>query len=163
MSDNKDDNVVEGTIVPSDQLLPNKLTLIPLQGRPIFPGIFTPMMINSSDDVKVLDDVYEKDGFIGIVMTKNDEDSPSVEDLHRVGTVARIIKKVNLPDGGINIFISTVKRFKIRKTLHNTTPMSVVVEYLEDEEADTFEVKALTRALSSEMKEVRENNLLFSE
>ena len=163
MSDNKDDNVVEGTIVPSDQLLPNKLTLIPLQGRPIFPGIFTPMMINSSDDVKVLDDVYEKDGFIGIVMAKNDEDSPSVEDLHRVGTVARIIKKVNLPDGGINIFISTVKRFKIRKTLHNTTPMSVAVEYLEDEEADTFEVKALTRALISEMKEVSENNPLFSE
>ena len=163
MSDNKDDEVLEGTIVPSDQLLPNKLTLIPLQGRPIFPGIFTPMMINSADDVKVLEDVYEKEGFIGIVMSKNDADNPSVEDLYRVGTAARIIKKVNLPDGGINIFISTVKRFKIRKTLHNSSPMTVAVEYLEDEESDTFEVKALTRALISEMKEVSENNPLFSE
>ena len=157
----KDEN--ENSIIPTDQILPNKLTLIPLAGRPIFPGIFTPLMINSNDDVKVVEDAYENEGFIGIVMLKNDAESPSVSDLHKVGTAARIIKKVNLPDGGINIFISTVKRFKIRKVLHNAAPMAAAVEYLEDEEADTFEVKALTRALISEMKEVSENNPLFSE
>ena len=159
----KEDNSNENSIIPSEQMRPNKLTLIPLAGRPIFPGIFTPLMINSNDDVKVVEEAYENEGFIGIVMLKNDADSPSVSDLHKVGTAARIIKKVNLPDGGINIFISTVKRFKIRKTLHNASPMAAAVEYLEDEEADTFEVKALTRALISEMKEVSENNPLFSE
>ncbi len=163
MNNNKDDNENENSIIPTDQLLPNKLTLIPLAGRPIFPGIFTPLMINSADDVRVVEEAYEKEGFIGIVMLKNDAESPTVSDLHKVGTAARIIKKVNLPDGGINIFISTVKRFKIRKTLHNAAPMAAAVEYLEDEEADTFEVKALTRALISEMKEVSENNPLFSE
>ena len=120
-------------------------------------------MINSNDDVKVVEDAYENEGFIGIVMLKNDAESPTINDLHKVGTAARIIKKVNLPDGGINIFISTVKRFKIRKVLHNAAPMAAAVEYLEDEEANTFEVKALTRALISEMKEVSENNPLFSE
>lgn len=157
----KDDNTNE--IIPSEQMLPNKLTLIPLAGRPIFPGIFTPLMINSNDDVKVVEEAYENEGFIGIVMLKNEAESPTVADLHKVGTAARIIKKVNLPDGGINIFISTVKRFKIRKTLHNAAPMAAAVEYLDDEEANTFEVKALTRALISEMKEVSENNPLFSE
>ena len=157
----KDDNTNE--IIPSDQLLPNKLTLIPLAGRPIFPGIFTPLMITSTDDVKVVEEAYEKEGFIGIVMLKGEADVPTIADLHKVGTAARIIKKVNLPDGGINIFISTVKRFKIRKVLHNSAPMAAAVEYLEDIEADTFEVKALTRALISEMKEVSENNPLFSE
>ena len=159
----KDNNSNENSIISADQLLPNKLTLIPLAGRPIFPGIFTPLMINSADDVKVVEEAYEKEGFIGIVMLKNEADSPSINDLYKVGTAARIIKKVNLPDGGINIFISTVKRFKIRKALHNSAPMAAAVEYLEDEEADTFEVKALTRALISEMKEVSENNPLFSE
>lgn len=160
---NKDDNSHENSIISADQILPNKLTLIPLAGRPIFPGIFTPLMINSNDDVKVVEEAYENEGFIGIVMLKNDAESPSISDLYKVGTAARIIKKVNLPDGGINIFISTVKRFKIRKVLHNAAPMAAAVEYLEDEEADTFEVKALTRALISEMKEVSENNPLFSE
>ena len=159
----KDNNSNENSIIPTDQLLPNKLTLIPLAGRPIFPGIFTPLMITSNDDVKVVEEAYENEGFIGIVMLKNDSESPSVSDLHKVGTAARIIKKVNLPDGGVNIFISTVKRFKIRKVLHNSAPMAAAIEYLEDEEADTFEVKALTRALISEMKEVSENNPLFSE
>ena len=160
---NKDDNSTENSIISTEQILPNKLTLIPLAGRPIFPGIFTPLMINSNEDVKVVEDAYENEGFIGIVMLKNEAEIPSVADLHRVGTAARIIKKVNLPDGGINIFISTVKRFRIRKVLHNASPMAAAVEYLDDEEANTFEVKALTRALISEMKEVSENNPLFSE
>ena len=159
----KDDNSNENSIISTDQLLPNKLTLIPLAGRPIFPGIFTPLMIRSADDVKVVEEAYEKEGFVGIVRLMSEADSPTAADLHKVGTAARIIKKVNLPDGGINIFISTVKRFKIRKVLHNSSPMAAAVEYLEDEEADTFEVKALTRALISEMKEVSENNPLFSE
>ena len=153
----------ENLIVSTENLLPNKLTLIPLTSRPIFPGIFTPLMIDAPEDVKIIEESCEKDGFIGIVLLKNATENPTVADLHKVGTVARIIKKVNLPDGGINIFISTQKRFKIRRTLHQAAPMAAAVDYLEDEEADTFEVKALTRALISEMKEVSQNNPLFSE
>lgn len=157
------DNIIENSIIPTDKLLPSKLNIIPLQGRPIFPNIFTPLMLNSSDDIKIVDEAYEQGGFIGIVMAKNDVEKPTISDLHKIGTAARIIRKVNLPDGGINIFISTLKRFKIRKSLHNSLPISAAVEYLEDEENDTFEVKALTRAIISEMKEVSENNPLFSE
>lgn len=151
------------SIMPMEDLLPNKLYIVPIQGRPMFPGIFTPLMIGPGDDTKVVERAYEGDGFIGIVMTKNDEDDPTAADLYTVGTAARIIKKINLPDGGVNIFISTLKRFKIRKVLRTSTPIAVAVEYLDDIEDDTFEVKALTRALISEMKEVSENNPLFSE
>lgn len=158
---NSDDKFA--TIVPTEQILPGKLMLVPLSGRPIFPGIFTPLMITAPEDIKVIEQANEDDSFIGIVMLKNDVENPCVADLCRVGTAARIIKKVNLPDGGVNIFISTVKRFRIRKTLHSVSPMAAAVEYLDDEESDTFEVKALTRALLSEMKEVSENNPLFSE
>lgn len=161
MTDNNDEKII--SIVPAEQTLPDTLLLIPLSGRPVFPGIFTPLMINAPEDIKIIEKANEQDSYIGIVMLKNEADTPSVNNLYRVGTAARIIKKVNLPDGGINIFISTVKRFRIRKTLHLNAPMAAAVEYLDDEESDTFEVKALTRALISEMKEVSENNPLFSE
>ena len=46
-----DNDEVVDAIVSTDQILPDKLTIIPLSGRPIFPGIFTPLMINSADDV----------------------------------------------------------------------------------------------------------------
>ena len=151
------------SILPVDQVLPNKLPVIPIQGRPIFTGVFTPLMVSSTEDVKVVESAYEGDGFLGIIMTKNDSENSSISDLYEVGTVARIIKKINLPDGGINIFISTIKRFKIRKPLSKSHPMLALVEYLDDEEDSTFEVKALTRALISEMKEISDNNPMFSE
>ena len=152
-----------GDILPVDKVLPNKLSIVPLQERPIFPGIFTPLMINNPEDIRLIEQAYGADGYIGLVMLKNDVEHSLATDLNSVGTAAKIIKKINLPDGGLHVFVSTIKRFKIRKTLHVSAPIVCAVEYLEDEEDDTFEVKALTRALLSEMREVTENNPLFSE
>ena len=132
-------------------------------GRPIFPGIFTPIMIGNPADVKVVDQAVTGDALIGLVMLNNETETPSIGDLFKVGTAAKIVKKINLPDGGVNIFISTLKRFKIKKTLNPENPIIAAVEYLEDEEDNTSEVKALTRALVSEMKQISENNPLFSE
>ncbi|TCW60377.1 endopeptidase La [Treponema sp. J25] len=150
-------------IVPIEQILPNKLYLVALMGRPIFPGIFTPIMIGNPTDVKVVEEALSGDGLIGLVMLMNETENPTIDDLYKVGTVAKIVKKINLPDGGVNIFISTLKRFRIKKALNPANPIVAAVEYLEDEEDDTSEVKALTRALISEMKQISENNPLFSE
>ncbi|MCL2042776.1 MAG: endopeptidase La [Treponema sp.] len=150
-------------IVPIDQILPNKLPLVALMGRPIFPGIFTPIMIGNPVDVKVVDDAVNGDAMVGLVMMQNETETPSIGDLYKVGTAAKIVKKINLPDGGVNIFISTLKRFRVKKTLHASNPIVAAVEYLEEEEDNTSEVKALTRALISEMKQISENNPLFSE
>ncbi|MDE5797914.1 MAG: LON peptidase substrate-binding domain-containing protein, partial [Treponemataceae bacterium] len=152
-----------GQIIPLEQMLPDKLHIVPLNGRPMFPGIFTSVMIGGADDVKTVEKAYGEDGFIGVVLAKNDADEPTFGDLHDVGTVAKIIRKINLPDGGVNIFVNTIKRFRIRRALSDAQPLIAAVQYLNDEEDDTFEVKALTRALISEMKEVSENNPLFSE
>ena len=46
------DDLDGNSIIPTDNILPDKLLLIPLQSRPIFPGIFTPLMINAAEDVK---------------------------------------------------------------------------------------------------------------
>lgn len=150
-------------LAPADDFLPNKLPIIPLQGRPIFPGIFTPLMINNPGDIKAAEEAYEGNGYLGIVMLKNEVSDAQFEDLYKVGTVAKVIKKINLPDGGINVFISTIKRFRMVKCLNKNSPIVAAVTYLEEEENDTFEVKALTRALISEMKEIADNNPLFTE
>lgn len=159
----KTKKISKGEIIPADQVLPHKLSIIPIQGRPIFPGIFTPLMISNQDDIKAVEQACNGDSHIGIVMLKNDNGVTTYKDLYTIGTAAKIIKKINLPDGGINIFISTIKRFRLKKALHAKSPIVAAVDYLDDEEDDTFEVKALTRALISEMKEVSENNPLFTE
>ncbi|MDR1400644.1 MAG: endopeptidase La [Treponema sp.] len=153
----------EQNVIPIDQILPNKLPLVALMGRPIFPGIFTPIMINNPPDVRVVEEAVITDGYIGLVLMQTDTEMPAITDLYQVGTVAKIVKKINMPEGGVNIFISTLRRFCIKKTLHSSAPIAAAVEYLDDEEDGTSEVKALTRALISEMKQISENNPLFSE
>lgn len=152
-------------IIPADQVLPNTLRILPLTGRPIFPGIFTPMMVTAPEDVAVVEEALAADKMLGLVLTKReDSDRHQASELHSVGTATKIVKKINLPDGGVNIFISTMKRFSIRKVLSNGTPIVVAAEYLEEVvDDDGRELQALTRSLLTEMKQVSENNPLFSE
>lgn len=153
----------ENEIIPIEHLLPNKIPLIPIMGRPIFPGIFTPIMVGNKGDVKVVEEALQSDGMVGLVMLQSETEEPTSADLFQVGTVAKIVKRINLPDGGANIFISTLKRFRIKKFLSKEPPIVAAVEYLDDKDDDTDEIKALTRALIGEMKQVSENNPLFSE
>lgn len=153
-------------IIPADQILPNRLFIMPLTGKPIFPGIFTPVMIQDEQDIEVIDKAINGDSMIGLTLTRSSEEEETDRyglELHRIGTVAKIVKKINLPDGGYNIFISTLKRFKIKKFLSEEYPLSAAVEYLDDENDSSDEVKALTRSLISEMKQLSEDNPLFSE
>lgn len=151
-------------IIPADLVLPNRLHILPLSGRPFFPGILTPMMIVSRNEIEVVEQALNGDSFIGLLLLKEGEnENPTSDNLWRVGTAAKIVKKINLPDGGENIFISTIKRFKVMKFINESPPLTAAVKYLEDENDRSDEVKALTRALITEMKEISENNPLFSE
>lgn len=150
-------------IIPIEKLLPQKLNIIPLMSRPIFPGIFTPMLVNDQDDLKSIEQAYNSDGFIGLCLVKNESGHIEAGDLYKVGCAAKIVRKINLPDGGVNIFVATQKRFKMRKIVNKTSPIAAAVQYLDDEDEPCEEAEALTRALLTAMKELSENNPLFTE
>jgi len=57
-------------LIPIDQILPNKLPIITLIGKPIFPGIFTPIMIGKEPDIQLIEQVISADGMIGLVLQK---------------------------------------------------------------------------------------------
>ncbi|MBN2553750.1 MAG: endopeptidase La [Spirochaetales bacterium] len=154
----------ERQIIPTSQVLPPKLNILPMNGTPVFPGIFSPLMIAGEREVELIEHIMTEHGFIGLVLTTTGAaENPTGDDLYRVGTVAKVVRKVNLPDGGINIFISTLKRFRVKKFIFKEHPITVAVEYLEDKNFESNEVRALTRSLISEMKQISENNPLFSE
>ena len=159
-------------IIPAETVLPPKLILLPLSNSPMFPGVFTPMMIPEGRDERVVREALSGDGCVGLVLLRNGHESAPqsgpneilhANELHTVGTAAKIVRKINLPDGGINIFLSTLKRFRIAKILTPEAPLTAAVEYLENSAMESLEVRALTRALIAEMKQVSENNPLFSE
>ena len=151
-------------ILPADQILPNKLIIIPLTGNPIFPGIFTPLVIEDEQDIAAVEAALERDSMIGLLLTKSSEkDGYDTSNLYKVGTAAKIVKKINLPDGGLNIFISTVKRFEVRRFVTEDENLKALVDYLENYNNKNDEVKALTRSLLIEMKQLSKSNPLFTE
>ena len=154
----------EKTLVSMDKILPQKLYIVPMKSRPIFPGIFMPLIIGGEKYIKTVEKSMETDGFVGLVLVKNPEIEQDAEDnFYTVGTVAKIIKKINLPDGKINIFINTLKRFEIKKFLSLDPYITAAINYIEEKIEMDDELQAMIRTLYTEIKEVSEDNPFFTE
>ncbi len=152
-------------LVSIDHVLPSQLHIIPIRYRPIFPGIVTPLIISQGKFAEAIDKVIDSTRTIGLVLLKEDDiDNITVNDLFTYGTAAKILKKINLPDGGVNVLINSIKRFKIEKIISEKPHFVAQVEYLDDEVVKkNIEIKALTKAILSQLKLLSENNPLFTE
>lgn len=151
-------------LLPVEQTLPRNLYILPLVGNPIFPGLFTPLVIEAKEDIDIVNQALNQGGDIGLLLVKDEQKTEyDSENLYRVGTVAKIIKKIKLPDGGMNIFISTMKRFQVKEFHTNGKFIAAEVDYLEDIEDNPTELKAWTRQLITETKKLSKGNPLFTE
>lgn len=157
--------VVPQGIVPANSSLPSHLTIMPLQGRPIFPGIVLPIMISNKSDIEVIQQTEAMGGFIGLILTKDQNvEISNLDQLYTVGTVAKIYKTVILDDGSMNLFITSIKRFSPKKVISSGLPLVAVVEYLEEYlGADMDEIKGMTRSIFSELRALSENSPFFTE
>lgn len=160
----KDDNIL-ASIVPLEEALPRELFIIPLKARPVFPGIITPLVIPPGRFVPSVEESLQKDRYLGLVCLKKD-DSPedSENNIYHVGVVCRIIKKINLPDGGVNILVNTIRRLKIEKIVSTHPHLKAIVNYPEEEYGTSKNtIKAMMRTLIILTKELAQNNPLFTE
>ncbi|NIZ19654.1 endopeptidase La [Entomospira culicis] len=155
----------EKNLIPAQLAMPMRLPVIALLNKPIFPGIFLPMMINTPADLRAVELAEEAGGFVGLLLVKEShEETRTKESFYEVGVVAKIMKKVNLPDGSLNIFIATQKRFRVVKFVSKEVPFVVAVKYLDEiGDKNSNELKAMVRSLLQEMKSVSENNPFFNE
>jgi ATP-dependent Lon protease len=161
-----DTELLESDLVSIDQVLPQKLYIIPIRYRPIFPGIITPLIISHGRFTEVIDKTIHDTRTIGLVLIKDDnKDEISSGDLYGFGTAAKILKRINLPDGGLNVLINSIKRFRIKRIVTNEPFIVAEVEYINDVVADkkSIEFKALTREVLSKLKMLTDNNPLFTE
>jgi len=161
-----DSDFFENELISIDYILPPKLYIIPIRYRPIFPGIVTPLIISHGRFTNAIDKVLGDSRTIGLVLISDDEkDEVSHDDLYGYGTAAKILKKIKLPDGGVNVLINSIKRFRIKKVLSEDPFIIADIEYLEDRLGDrkSVELKALTREVLGKLKMLSDNNPLFTE
>lgn len=96
------------------ELLPDDLAILPLRNAVLFPGVVFPITVGRDKSIKLIKDANKKERVIGVVaqVEANIED-PTPNDLHRIGTVAQILKTVQMPDGNTTVIIQGKKRFRL--------------------------------------------------
>ncbi|EMO79522.1 endopeptidase La [Leptospira kirschneri str. 200801774] len=156
--------IEENSIIPLDSILPPELFLVPIKSRPVFPGIITPLIVPNGKFAKAVEESVKGNSFLGLVLLKDEENEKETsENIYQFGVVAKILKKVNLPDNAVNILVNTIRRFKIDSFV-NKDPLVAKVSYPEEEPGAPKNItKAMMRTLLVMTRELAQNNPLFTE
>jgi ATP-dependent Lon protease len=96
------------------EVIPSELPILPLRNTVLFPGVVIPITVGRDKSIKAVTDAYKADKLVGVVAQKDSNvEEPVVTDLENIGTVAKIIKLIKMPDGGTTVIIQGRKRFSI--------------------------------------------------
>lgn len=119
---------------PDEQGIPDEIALLPLRNTVLFPGVVIPITVGRDKSILAVTDAYKTDKLIGVVAQKDSEiQEPTVSDLENIGTVARIIKLIKMPDGGNTIIIQGRKRFKIDEITSEDPYFKARISKMDDE------------------------------
>ena len=130
--------------------LPDELPILAVRNTVLFPGVVLPITVSRKKSVKLVRKAHTGDKIVGVVAQKNtSSDDPSGEDLYPVGTVAKILKMLVLPDGNTNIIIQGQSRFKIEEIKREVPYLTAKVSLCEETPLDrkNKQVKALVQSL----------------
>ncbi|HRN78680.1 MAG TPA: endopeptidase La [Ferruginibacter sp.] len=96
------------------QDVPQVLPLLPLRNTVLFPGVVIPITVGRDKSIKAVTDAYKADKLIGVVAQKDSNiEEPTPTDLQKIGTLAKIVKLIKMPDGGTTIIIQGKRRIQI--------------------------------------------------
>jgi ATP-dependent Lon protease len=94
--------------------VPEVLPILSLRNNVLFPGVVIPITIGRDKSIKLVNDAYKGDKVIGVVSQRDDKiEDPLYSDLHKVGTVAHIIRQLKMPDGSTTVIIQGKRRFQL--------------------------------------------------
>lgn len=98
--------------------LGNEIPILPLRNTVLFPGVVIPITVGRDKSIKAVREAYKKRQILGVVAQKDAAiEDPDVKDLNMVGTLARIVKMLKMPDGSTTVIIQGQQRFRITRIL----------------------------------------------
>lgn len=113
----------------NNELLPNSLPILPLRNTVLFPGVVIPITAGRDKSIKLIKDANNGSKVIGVVAQKDiNVEDPSASDLYQIGTVARILKVLKMPDGNTTIIIQGKKRFELDQVISEKPYISATVK-----------------------------------
>ncbi|MCU0371367.1 MAG: LON peptidase substrate-binding domain-containing protein, partial [Bacteroidales bacterium] len=113
--------------------LPDLLPILPLRNTVLFPGVVIPITVGRDKSIRLIRESYRNDKTIGVVAQKDSTiEDPEEKDLYKVGTVAHLIKILQMPDGNTTVIIQGKKRFKIENFIQDEPYFKAKIRDLAD-------------------------------
>ena len=113
--------------------LPKVLPILPLRNNVLFPGVVIPISVGREKSIKAVKKAYKENKYIGVIAQRDTKiEEPEPGDLYTMGTTAKIIKMLSMPDGGNTLILQGVKRFIVKQNVASDPIIEAEVEYITD-------------------------------
>lgn len=130
--------------------IPEILPILPLRNTVLFPGVVIPITVGRDKSIKLVKEAYKGDRTIGVVSQKDmNIEEPTLDQLHKIGTAANIIKILQMPDGNTTVIIQGKQRFKITEMVSADPYLKAKVERVTEDKpkVSSREFKALISSI----------------
>ncbi len=135
--------------------IPEQLPILPLRNNVLFPGIVIPITVGRDKSIKLIKEAYAGDKIIGVTSQRDVEiEDPDKDDLYSVGTVAQIIKILQMPDGSTTAIIQGKKRFRLVEFFQTDPYFKAKVVSFETQEHQVDKEDEGFKALISSLKDL---------
>jgi len=117
-------------------IVPEEIALLPLRNTVLFPGVVLPITVGRDKSINAVNEAYRGDKLVGVIAQKDSNiEDPEVTDLEKIGTVAKIVKLIKMPDGGTTIIIQGKSRFRVESIVAEDPYFKAKISKLDEEES----------------------------
>jgi ATP-dependent Lon protease len=118
----------------NNESLPEVLPILPLRNTVLFPGVVIPITAGRDASINLIKDANKGSKVIGVVSQKDEEtETPGIKDINVLGTVARILRVLKMPDGNTTVILQGKKRFEIAEVLTESPYMTATIREADEE------------------------------
>ncbi|MEX8548962.1 MAG: endopeptidase La [Mucilaginibacter sp.] len=133
----------------NNEQVPDVLPILPLRNTVLFPGVVIPITVGRDKSIKLIKDANKGKKIIGVVAQKDTSiEDPTYEQLNQVGTMALIIKVLQMPDGNTTVIIQGKKRFTLKEQVQSEPYIKAAIEpFKEIKATENKEFKAMVSSI----------------
>ncbi len=145
----------EAPVKVSASSLPKELSILGLSDIVIFPGMVAPLLVETAQSTKLIDDVVAGDRLLGLVLQRNpDSQNPGPEEMHSVGCAARVLKMLKFPDNTVRVLVEGLWRVRVTAYTGTEPYLKASCELMKDETESSVELTAMVRNAQTQFQEI---------
>lgn len=130
------------------------LPLLPLRDIVVFPDMVVPLLVGRPRSIRALEETMETDKLIFLVAQKDLHiDEPGENEIYRIGIIAEIVQRLQLPDGSVKLLVEGKMRARIKRFLYSRDFYKVQIDSIEVDCKKGIEMEALTRSLKGQFED----------